>query len=245
MSRFSLTVVPAATGDANLLILHQDDDTTVILAPHLDAPFTPDPDAQTLFRATVSWGGTDNPLFAALPPVIRHSTTHDPELAALVTLICAEHQADRCGVASVLNRMTEIVIVKLLRGLLETGTVQTGMLGGLSDPRLSRAMVAMHDDPGRRWTTEDMAQVAGLSLSRFAELFRTTVGMTPSAYLRQWRLVLARQDIARGDRIDAVARRYGYGSSEALNHMVRRISGHSPMQIRKAATRSETATPAT
>ena len=107
-----------------------------------------------------------------------------------------------------------------------------GMLGGLAEPRLARAIVAMHDQPGAVWSNDDLAARAGMSRSRFIARFREAVGTSPQAYLRQWRLALAQQDVARGDRIDAIARRYGYGSPEALTHMFRRETGHAPITLR-------------
>ena len=48
-------------------------------------------------------------------------------------------------------------------------------------------------------------------------------------------MTLARQDIERGDRIQTVARRYGYASSEALSRSFRRQFGENPMRLRRAA----------
>ena len=148
-------------------------------------------------------------------------------------LILAEEDARRCGSGTVLDRLGEVLMVRLLRHQIEHGSTDAGLLGGLADRRLSRAIVAIHEDPGRGWKSEDLAAIAGLSLSRFAELFASVVGVTPMAYLRRWRMVLARQDIERGDRIQSVARRYGYGSSEALNRSFRRQFGDSPMHFRQ------------
>lgn len=85
---------------------------------------------------------------------------------------------------------------------------------------------------------EDLAKIAGLSRSRFAEVFSKAVGETPLAYVRSWRLVLARHDIERGDRIQAVAGRYGYASGEALNRAIRQRFGMSPTALRKAEKRT-------
>ena len=74
--------------------------------------------------------------------------------------------------------------------------------------------------------------IAGLSLSRFAELFRSRLNETPQAYLRRWRMTLARQDIARGDRIKAISRRYGYASSEAFAKAFHRQFGGNPLTVR-------------
>ena len=45
-------------------------------------------------------------------------------------------------------------------------------------------------------------------------------------------MILARQDIQRGDRVQSVASRYGYGSSEALTRAFQRQFGSSPISLR-------------
>ena len=90
----------------------------------------------------------------------------------------------------------------------------------------------MHDHPGRDWRNADLAHIAGLSLSRFAEMFGTLVGEPPAAYLRKWRLILARQDVVKGDRIDAIARRYGYASSEGFARAFKKHFGENPISLR-------------
>ncbi|MCP4184153.1 MAG: helix-turn-helix transcriptional regulator [Hyphomicrobiales bacterium] len=55
----------------------------------------------------------------------------------------------------------------------------------MSDPRLGRAIVAIHDQSGHKWNNESLAAIAGLSPSRFLEVFLATVGEPPVAYL-QW-----------------------------------------------------------
>ena len=119
-----------------------------------------------------------------------------------------------------------------LRYDLSAGSTEPGLLSGLSDARLSRAIVAIHGNPGRNWRNDDLAEVAGLSLSRFAETFASVVGETPAAYLRRWRLLVARQDLQNGDRVDAVARRYGYQSAEGFARAFRQHYGQNPLAMR-------------
>ncbi|MBM7069577.1 AraC family transcriptional regulator [Actibacterium sp. 188UL27-1] len=235
MSRFSLRVTVCAGAEANFVV-RGDQATAQPQCMFLSrAPIPELCDGHAMLQARVNWGGADNPLLAALPQLVRHDLTKDPTTAALAGLLVTEHRARRCGANSVLNRLGEVLLVHLLRGQIERGSVEPGLLGGLADPRLSRAIVALHDDPGRPWPIEAMAQNAGLSVSRFAELFRGAVGETPSAYLRKWRLTLAKQDIERGDRVGQVARRYGYGSTEALGRACQTAFGATPMNLRKAA----------
>ena len=55
----------------------------------------------------------------------------------------------------------------------ERQPVVTGVLAGLADPRLAKALTAMHEAPKKSWTLEDLAGIAGMSRTRFAEHFRT------------------------------------------------------------------------
>lgn len=192
------------------------------------------PEGEMLFAARVSWGGASNPLLAALAGKVVLPI--DERTAPAAALLLAEHEARRCGAASVLNRLCEVLVVQVLRALIERGTTHPSLLGGLADPRLARALVAIHDDPGRAWTVETLASVAGLSVSRFSQAFSVRVGETPAAYLRRWRLTLARQDLERGGRVQTVARRYGYGSPEALARAYRHEHGTTPLQARLSTT---------
>ncbi|MCL6282368.1 AraC family transcriptional regulator [Ruegeria sp. 2012CJ41-6] len=235
MSRFSLSVRPCAVEEANFAVVGdvQPDCLIYGTSGHLHLL---EPDKHSvLLSARVCWGGSQNPLLAALPPEIRQDLTNDSEMRTVVDLLLAEQAAARCGSASVLNRLGEVLLVRLMRRQIEQGQMRVGLLGGLADPRLSRAIVAMHHRPGQDWRVDLLAQEAGLSVSRFAELFRKAVGVTPLAYLRKWRLTLARQDIERGDRVQRVANRYCYGSPEALSRAVSQEYGQTPTQIRKAA----------
>jgi AraC-like DNA-binding protein len=58
---------------------------------------------------------------------------------------------------------------------------------------------------------------------------------TPMGYLRRWRLTLARQDLLRGDRVEAVARRYAYESPEGFTRAFRKAYGVAPVSLRQSA----------
>ncbi|MEO0623062.1 MAG: AraC family transcriptional regulator [Pseudomonadota bacterium] len=187
----------------------------------------------------VDWGGAENPLLSALPQCVVLSAEQDAETGALIHLIQAEAEAARCGVEGVLARLTEVLLIRLLRAEIERGAQETGLIGGLACPRISRALVAIHGVPGRAWTNRDLAGEAGLSLSRFTELFAARVGETPKAYLRRWRLTLARQQLVRGARVGRVAHALGYGSAEALTRAFQARYGEAPRDLRMAAAAGE------
>jgi AraC-like DNA-binding protein len=138
------------------------------------------------------------------------------------------------GAPGAAARLCEVLVIRMLRAGISRGAAGPGLLSGLTHPRVSRALAAIHDDPGRPWRNADLAGIAGLSLSRFAQLFGETVRLAPGAHLRRWRLTLARQEPASGARVKSVARRLGYASPEALARAVQAEFGASQTALRAA-----------
>ncbi len=231
VEKFHLTVKPASPEGANLVAVAspRGEPGQVIFFTRGQPGACVAP---VLMAVRVDWSGLSNRLMAALPDRVILDLAQHPDARALVDLIQSEQTGARCGAQSVINRLGEALMGRLLRDQIERGTAEIGLLAGLADPRLHRAIVSMHDHPGRLWTTADLADIAGLSRSRFAELFAAKVGETPIGYLRRWRLILARQDAARGDRIEAIARRYAYNSAESFTRAFRREYGTAPSILR-------------
>ncbi|GHF42734.1 AraC family transcriptional regulator [Seohaeicola zhoushanensis] len=234
IDRFKLAVRPAAPEDANLVVYTAPAGTPDRACFKTRGTGFPSGDIPVLFRAQVDWSGPQNPLLTALPETVEIDLRSSPDSIGLVRMMQSEIIGQRCGVDSVLSRLGEVLIVRMMRVQIEAGCAQPGLLAGLADPRLSRAIVAMHDCPGQPWRNEDLAKLAGMSLSRFAETFLFEVGEPPASYLRRWRLTLARQDIAKGHRVDLVARRYGFSSPEGFSRAFRKQHGETPIALRRA-----------
>jgi len=237
INRFYLKVTPQQQAPVNLIILQgieTAEPTHILLAPLSSLPKLNLVGECVMFSARTEWGGRHNPLFAALPNPIKLNIQDDPELSMLVHLLKAESEALRCGAGGVLNRLGEVLMISILRKQLELGSVVPGLLNGLADDRLSKAIVCMHDAPEKRWNNDELAETVGLSTSRFTQLFNQRVGQTAQSYLRHWRMILASQDIERGDRIQTIANRYGYGSSEALGRAFKRQFGTNPISHRQS-----------
>lgn len=236
MRHFQMTVEMVEPGDGNLIVFGipgSDTPCGVEFWPRRRRSQSTIAPEKRLVEARAEWDGRSNPLVAALPECVVMETQGDDGTERLLQMLIAEAADERCGSASALNRLCEVLLIRLLRRQIERGATTPGLLSGLADARLSRALVALHDDPGRNWRNVDLAEMAGMSLSRFSEEFASRVGETPQAYLRRWRMILARQAIASGERIQSVARRLGYGSSEALSRAFHKHYGQAPLSIRK------------
>ena len=172
--------------------------------------------AQCVAAMTLDVGGNENPLFYALPDKLDVELNEGAELFDIAGIIVREIQNHRCGGQFALSRLSELLVLSLLRFRIENNQAQTGLFAGLAHPRLSAVMVAIHDEPGRDWKIDDFLDLAGMSRSQFMSEFQMVVGKTPIAYLKQWRMVLARIALVKGDRVKEVARKFGYSSGDAF-----------------------------
>lgn len=204
--------------------------------------FYPQPLTHTFHNAPV--GGSDfvcaavsfddgpaNPVVRALPPLIVVPLARVEGLEGALGLLFGEAERARCGQRLLADRLFEVVLVQLLRWMLdhpdESGISQ-GMMAGLGDPALARALTGVHEQPGQAWTLEAMAQQAGMSRSAFAARFKEVVGTTPADYLTDWRLSLAKARLRRGDAVKLVADKLGYANASALSRVFAQRVGMSP-----------------
>jgi AraC-like DNA-binding protein len=186
--------------------------------------------------ATVDFeGGDAHPLWQALPPVVVLPLAQAEGLAASLDLLFAETERLRCGSRLLADRLFEVVLIQLLRWLIDhpaEAGVPLGLLQGLADPRLARALVALHERPGQPWSLAAMAQEAGMSRSVFAAHFKQAVGQTPASYLSAWRASLAEAALRNGTPLKVIADELGYGSADAMARAFRQRRGMSPRQWR-------------
>lgn len=236
--RFSLRVTTCHEEDANMVI-YEDSEcgsfTRLVLSKEGSRLLEHDKNEVAAVVANASLGGGFSLLFSTLPDRIELTLTAEPGLSNIATLLRDETRHIRCGGGAVRNRLGEVLVVRLFRRLLEEGVTTPGLLNGLADDRLSKALVEIHTDPTKKWSIQELAEVSGLSLSRFSELFQEKIGISPMAYLRRWRMSLARQDLTQGERIQTVAHRYCYGSGDALARAIKKEFGTSAKSLKGAS----------
>lgn len=178
-------------------------------------------------------GGASHPLARALPAMVLLPLHRVEGLEQSLALLFAEADRVRCGHRLLADRLFDVVLLQLLRWLLdhpEEGGVPTGLLTGLADPRLASALVALHESPGKPWSLQAMAQVAGMSRSAFAARFKAVVGETPADHLAHWRLTIAQAELRNGRSIKAIAGELGYATPSALSRVFAQKLGMSPRQ---------------
>jgi transcriptional regulator GlxA family with amidase domain len=181
--------------------------------------------------ASIEFGaGLRNPLARALPEVVLIRLRDMPTLDMTLQVLFREAAEQHCGRQAVLDRLIEVAFIQVLRDLMDQQRLQVGLLAGLAEPRLAKAINAMHAEPARAWSLEDLAATAGMSRARFAARFRDVVGMTPGSYLGEWRLGVAQSLLRQGKPVQLVSDVVGYGSASALSRAFRAHVGLSPTE---------------
>lgn len=184
--------------------------------------------------------GRKHPMLRDLPAVIYlpAEVGKHPELRAAVELLGAEVGNPRLGADIIVRSLLDMLLLYLLRAWFEERPADaeaTGWAAALSDPAISTALQAIHADPGRPWTVQMLAGVAGQSRAAFARRFQCLIGRPPLSYLTWWRLTTAGRLLRESDApLSQIARQVGYTSEFAFATAFKREYGTAPGRYRRA-----------
>ena len=175
-------------------------------------------------------------LRGALPTKI-HIPASSPAagpLSATLSLMRSEPCGTALGNTIMFDRLADILLIQAIRAhLAMAGPQAASWLYGLTDPRIGAALRRFHSDVAADWTVANLASLAGMSRSSFAERFRERVGVTPIDYLTRWRLFRVRRSLIDSDLpFTTIAARNGYNSRTSCSQAFRRMFGCSPHDIR-------------
>lgn len=170
-----------------------------------------------------------------LPAVMHFEGLPDQaRLNAAMEVIMSELREPRLGGRLVAQQTSLSILVLVLRQQLgQSAMTSQGWLQGLGDPKISRALHAVHVAPAERWTLATLAQEAGMSRSAFALHFHQTVGEPAISYLQRWRMLLAADQLQRTrNPIGEIAAQVGYESVSAFSMGFKKFMGQSPRAFR-------------
>ena len=195
---------------------------------------------------TVTFAGPNADFLLDMLPdfmIVPRSLSGSGAISTILSLMSGEIERDTIGSGIVSARLADVLLVEMFRAYVgQARPAERGWLGALLDPRIGRALRALHADVAHPWTVADLAHVAGMSRAAFAAEFTRRIGQPPLSYLRAWRLALARKALSGGETSVAdVAEMVGYRSQGAFAQAFRRAFGSSPRNDR--ASKAEGAIP--
>jgi AraC-like DNA-binding protein len=172
-------------------------------------------------------------LLEVLPPIVHLQKESDKAvLRWSIERLMEELREPQPGGLLIAQHLAHTMLLQALRlHLSDTSQGRVGWLFALADKQIGAAITALHEEPGRRWTLQEMAERAGMSRSTFAQRFKDTVGESPMEYLTRWRMLLAGDKLVNSsDPVSAISLALGYESEAAFSTAFKRVMGCSPRQ---------------
>lgn len=182
-------------------------------------------------------GQVSHPLLDALPDIVHIPGRHrSSTLWHLVALIDDEIRHTRSLSGPVVDRLTEVLFLRLLRECVARVVAPQGYIAALQDHRLSRALQLIHQKPDQEWSLEGLAGAVCMSRATLARHFKEAVGIAPIEYLMQWRLLKAHELVKYSTAsLERIAGEVGFASAQTLARSFKRRFGYTPSSLRQSA----------
>lgn len=178
-----------------------------------------------------------HPLLATLPRALHVKGRDNRNFMWLDTalrFISDEAGTGLPGSRAIAERLSEILFIQVIRLYAANAPEQIAFLAALNDAQMSHVLKEVHRRLAHKWTLEEMARVAGLSRSTFAERFAALLGLPPAQYLTNVRMLHAR--LALDDKqasLAQIAADIGYQSETAFITAFKRSFGRTPSVYRR------------
>jgi AraC family transcriptional regulator len=171
----------------------------------------------------------------AAPIDLLERTAH-PDLVTSRLLISAADALEGNAALDALFRhqLTDLLATRLLAAHAGSSTPSRPVMGGLSPKVLCRAIERLRADCDTDVSLSALAADAGLSRFHFCRAFKESTGLSPHAWLRQYRLEQALNMLQDTDEsVIAVASALGYSSQTAFAAAFKKLTGETPSDWRK------------
>jgi AraC family transcriptional regulator len=132
------------------------------------------------------------------------------------------------------HQLTDLLATRLLAAHTGAPTMFQPAVGGLSPKALRRAIERLRSDSDADVSLAALASDAELSRFHFCRAFKESTGLSPHAWLRQYRLEQAMNMLRDTDAsIVSVAAELGYASQTAFAAAFRRLTDETPSDWRR------------
>ena len=173
--------------------------------------------------------GGELPLFdRAKRPIIEHSD--DPLLRALFTTMFNELGNPRLGTRAFVSALMKQVLIVLLRS--QPNNDSSILL--MSGVRLAGVVAAILDRPQDNHTVDSLAEIAGMSRSRFSHHFTLAYDVSPKTFVQTARLASAARMLKGSDLpVKSIAASVGYASRSHFSRAFQAKFGVDPSAYRR------------
>ena len=180
--------------------------------------------------------GASHPILDALPGMMHFSMLESAgPIWSVVKLIDAEMHGGQNPGSRIADRLTEVLFLQLLNHYVRENEEASGFLAALRDRRVYRALMLIHREPEFDWTLTSLGERVGMSRATLVRHFQDVVGISPMAYIADWRLMKAHGLIKySATPFDHVADATGFASARTLGRAFQRRYGCTPNELRRS-----------
>jgi len=178
----------------------------------------------------------DSPMASLFPPIsiIRDEALQQESwLRSILAQLSAEYLSQKPGAQLAVNKLTEVLMVELIRmnfGQNERST----LMHALTDKHISDSLSHLHNDLSHAWTLDSLAKEVGMSRAGFAKRFKELVSLSMFDYLTQLRVQRAKELLTDTNQsLYEIANQIGYESDLAFTRTFKKRTGVTPTAYRK------------
>lgn len=181
-----------------------------------------------------------HPLLQNLPSIlfISGASSYNTQwLDSAIGFIAHEAASDQPGAHAIVDRLSEIILVQVIRATLNAAREQNNTLPFLSafmDKKINKVLSAIHTNPEANWTVKELGELAAMSRSSFANRFGELTNMSPLKYVLFVRLQKASMMLLETNlTLLSIAGLVGYHSEASFSQAFKRQYGIRPGEFRK------------
>lgn len=183
------------------------------------------------FAPLTHWGRDANIGF--LPEVFVVEVDANSRLQQILLWLYEENSQHQAGRSMAIEHLSQLLLLEMLRFGQPTQR-WPGWMHTFNDERLAKVMLAIQQRYQYDWTLEQLAAIAALSRSSFAERFKQITGTSAMAFLRQWRCFMAAQQLVSSQlSIKQLAHNVGFPSVDVFIRNFRQFHQCTPAQYRQ------------
>ena len=183
-------------------------------------------------RIRASYAGVLDVLAHLSGPIVE-SFEGSRSLRDALQAVLAELAAPTVGTRALTSALLKQCLVLLLRRRAATPDGVAPWLPVLGDLRLAKAVLAMLERPAEPYSLGDLADLAGMGRSAFAERFSAVLGRPPIEFLKEVRLRRAARLLEMTDLpVKVVAGSVGYSSRSYFSRAFKELYGTYPASFR-------------
>jgi transcriptional regulator GlxA family with amidase domain len=130
--------------------------------------------------------------------------------------------------------LAEVLFIQLLTHYISHDEDAVGFIAAMKDFRVHRALTLIHSDPASKWTLASLGEKAGMSKATLVRRFQEIMGISPMAYITDWRIMKAYSLVKySGLPMELIADVTGFASARSLNKTFNRHYGFTPAALRR------------